>query len=331
MATTRRRRGAAGLALVCSLWMLTGCGSSTDDSATTSETTATTVGAETSETTATTVGAETTETTEAPENGESDDGETASIEPVHEDFESAVFDDPTTVDNEWFPLTPGNRLILDGITVEEGETLDHRIEFTVIDLTKEIDGVETVVAWIEDYSDDELVEAELAFYAQDNDGNVWFFGEYPEEYEDGEFVAAPAWIPGAAEARAGIKMYADPALDLPPYFQGWGPAVEWSDFGRVEAIGEETCVELDCFEVLVIAESSLEEEGIFQLKSYARGVGNVQVDFRGDDETQEQLEVVDFGPISPAELEEYRALALAMEARAYEFSPDVYGTTQPLS
>ena len=256
--------------------------------------------------------------------------EIETAEQIHEDFEAAVFDNPTVIDNEWFSMTPGNRLVLSGFTVEDGETLDHRIEFTVTDLTKEIAGVETMVAWIEDYSDDELVEAELAFYAQDNDGNVWFMGEYPEEYEDGEFVAAPTWIPGIEDARPGIQMYADPDPSLPPYYQGWGPAVEWSDFGRVESIGDEACVELDCYEVLVIAESSLDEENIFQLKSYARGVGNVKVDFRGDDETQEQLEAVEFGPISASESERYRALALAMEAHAYEVSPDVYGLTSPL-
>lgn len=252
-------------------------------------------------------------------------------EQIHEDFEAAVFDNPTMIDNEWFTMTPGNRLVLSGLTVEDGETLDHRIEFIVTDLTKEIMGIQTMVAWIEDYSDGEVVEAELAFYAQDNDGHVWFMGEYPEEYEEGEFVAAPTWIPGIEGSRPGIKMYAEPHPDLPPYYQGWGPAVEWSDFGRVESLGEEVCVELDCYEVLVIAESSLGEENIFQIKSYAKGVGNVHVDFRGDDATQEKLEAVEFGPISASELERYRALALAMEAHAYEISPDVYGTTPPLS
>ncbi len=309
MTTSGRSRGSKiAVLLISLLWILASCGSSAENTADTG----------TDDGTAS--------------DDESDNGDGPSTEPAHEDFDAAVFDDPTTIDNAWFPLTPGNRLVLDGITVEDGETLDHRIEFIVTDLTKEIAGVETVVVWIEDYSDDELVEAELAFYAQDNDGNVWFFGEYPEEYEDGEFLDAPAWIAGVEEARAGMKMYADPDPSIPPYFQGWGPAVEWSDYARVESVGEEICVELDCYEgALTIAESSLEEVDIFQLKSYAQGVGNIKVDFRGDDETQEQLEVVEFGPVSADELDEYRTLALDMEAHAYEISPDVYGTTPPLS
>jgi hypothetical protein len=43
-----------------------------------------------------------------------------------------------------------------------------------------------------DYSDDDLVEAGIALYAQDNDGNVWFLGEYPEVYERGKLVEVPA-------------------------------------------------------------------------------------------------------------------------------------------
>jgi hypothetical protein len=68
----------------------------------------------------------------------------------------------------------------------EAEEIPHRIEFTVTDLTKEIAGVSTVVAWVVDYSDGQVVEQEIAFYAQDNDGNVWYLGEHPEEYEDGD-------------------------------------------------------------------------------------------------------------------------------------------------
>ena len=189
--------------------------------------------------------------------------------------------------------------MLSGTTIEDGEEFSHQIRYIVTDLTKEILGVQTVVVWIEDYSDDELVEAEIAFYAQDDAGNVWFFGEHPEEYEDEELIDAPTWIAGVDGAYPGIAMYADPQPDVPAYFQGWGPAVEWSDFAVVEAVGEEICIELGCFpDSITIAESSIDEEGIAQVKSYAPDVGNIEVGFRGDDATQEQLEVIDHSPVS---------------------------------
>jgi hypothetical protein len=61
----------------------------------------------------------------------------------------------------------------------------------------------------------ELVEAELTFFARDDDGNV--LGQYPEEYEGGTFVAAPAWIAGLEGAKPGIHMRANPRTGTPDY------------------------------------------------------------------------------------------------------------------
>jgi hypothetical protein len=202
--------------------------------------------------------------------------------------------------------------------------------FTVTDLTKVIAGVRTVVAWDQDYSDGELVEAELAFFAQDNDGTVWSFGQYPEEYEDGEIVGTPAWIHGVEGARAGITMLASPQLEKPSYSQGWGPAVDYTDRGQVYQMDQQACVPLDCYEdVLVITETSKAEPGAQQLKYYARGVGNVLVDWQGEDQTQEKLELIEVVQLAPDALDEVRAQALALEKSAYEISKDVYAHTSP--
>ncbi len=248
-----------------------------------------------------------------------------------EDFAAAEFSEPTVVDNPYLPLTPGNRIVLSGTTVEDGEAMDHQIRYVVTGLSKEIAGVDTVVVWIEDYSDNELVEVEIAFYAQDDVGNVWFFGEHPEEFEEHTRIDAPTWIAGVDGAYPGIAMYADPASVTSPYFQGWGPGVEWSDFAVVETVGEEICIEIGCYaDSIVIAESSLDEAGIAQLKSYAPGVGNIAVGFRGDDETQEELEVVDHSRLSERELATFNVLAKTFGANAYVVNPDVYGSTSPI-
>ena len=52
---------------------------------------------------------------------------------------------------------------------------------------------------------------ELAFFAQDAGGNVWNFGEYPEEYTGGQFTGAPdTWITGTGGAHGGLHMLARP-------------------------------------------------------------------------------------------------------------------------
>ena len=257
--------------------------------------------------------------------------ESETPEKVFEDFDPDNFDRSTNIDNEWLPMQPGTQWVYEGVTVEDDESIPQRVEFTVTDLTKEIAGVRTVVAWIVDISDDQVVEQEIAFYAQDNDGDVWYLGEHPEEYEDGEFIDAPTWIAGVDGSIPGIKMKAEPQQGTPAYFQGWAPAVEWTDYGQVDGMGQETCVSVDCYQdVLVVAESSLEEEDAYQLKYYAPGVGNVQVGWRGADATQEDLQLVNYvEQLSPQALAEIRAEALAMEKHAYQVSPDVYGQTPP--
>jgi hypothetical protein len=248
------------------------------------------------------------------------------------ELDPANFSDPTMIDNVWTPMQPGTRWVHEGTALDdEGNSVVRRIEFTVTDLTKEIAGVQTVVAWIVDYTDGEPVEKEIAFYAQDRDGNIWYLGEYPEEYEEGEFVAAQPWIHGLEDARAGIKMLADPKPGLPNYYQGWGPAVDWSDFSQVDQAGQETCVPVGCYQdVLVIAESSLGETDAYQLKYYAPGVGEVRVGWRGEDATQEELELIELVQLSPEELADVRAMALQLEQHAYEIKGEVYGQTSPM-
>ena len=202
--------------------------------------------------------------------------------------------------------------------------------FTVTDLTKVIDGVRTAVVWDRDYSAGELVETELALFAQDDDGNVWHLGQYPEEYEKGEFLDAPAWIAGFQNARPGISMKAKPELGAPSYSQGWGPAVNWTDRAQVSRTDVKTCVPVDCYEdVLVMAEFSEEEPGAFQLKYYASGVGNVRVGWKGDDPSRETLKLVRLLQLSPEALADVRAAALKLEKRAYALSKDVYAHTSP--
>ena len=250
-----------------------------------------------------------------------------------ENFDAKNFDRSTQVVNEWMPLKPGTRFSYDGNTVEDdGTVVPHRVVINVTDLTKVIGGVRSVATWDLDYSDGELVEAELAFFAQDKDGNVWRMGEYPEEYENGKFLAASPWIHGFEDARAGIMMKAKPQPGTPSYSQGWGPAVNWTDRGKVDQVGQKTSVRAGKYDdVLVIAETSAAEQDAEQLKYYARGVGNVRVGWRGAGEkTKETLELTKGETLDAKAMAEVRASAMKMEKAAYQRSKNVYARTPPL-
>jgi hypothetical protein len=247
------------------------------------------------------------------------------------DFKSSRFgDDSTNVTNKWFPLNPGTQYIYEGHATDDGERLQRRVVFTVTDLTKVVAGVRTVVAWDRDYDDGELIESELAFFAQDTEGNVWHLGQYPEEYEDGKIVKAPAWIEGIKGARAGLAMKAEPRPGARSYAQGFAPApLYWDDRARVYKMDQRTCVPVDCYDnVLVMEEFERRKPGAFQLKYYAPGVGGVRVGWRGPkEEEKETLVLADLVKLTQDDLAKARREALALERRAYKISKDVYGRT----
>lgn len=247
-----------------------------------------------------------------------------------EKFDPAQFSNSATIDNAWFPLTPGTQLTYEGFTVDdEGKQLPHRFVQTVSDMTKVIDGVRTVVVWDQDFEDGVLVEAELAFNAQSDAGEVWRLGEYPEVYEGGEIVETPTWISGIAGARPGITMRKDPQLG-PSYSQGWAPTVPWTDRARVGQVGVADCVPVGCHQnVIVTEEFNREEPGAIQLKYYAPGVGNTRVGFTGADNLKETLELVSVVPLDATGLAEVRAQVLALEKSGYERSRAVYALTAP--
>jgi hypothetical protein len=248
------------------------------------------------------------------------------------DFDPANFDQPTEIDNRWFPLTPGMRFTYQGSSIVDEAREPHRVVFTVTDLTKVVNGVRNLVAWDRDYASGELLESELAFFAQDNDGNVWHLGQYPEEYEGGKLVDAPAWIAGLKGARAGITVKAEPEPGAGSYSQGYAPPpINWIDRARVYKTGQDTCVPVACYEdVLVTEEFERDKPGAFQLKYYAPEVGGVRVGWRGPNEDEkERLVLVDLVQLEGGALAKVREQALALERSAYRVSKDVYGRTPP--
>lgn len=249
-----------------------------------------------------------------------------------ENWDKAVFDaNSATISNPWLPMKPGTKYVYEGTTVEDdGKAVPHRIEINITDLVKVIDGVRTLVSYDLDFSDGELEEAELAFFAQDRNGNVWRVGEYPEEYDNGKVSKAPAWIHGYVGARAGIMMKADPKLGTPSYAQGWGPAVDWTDRGQTHELGKTTKTRAGSFEdVMVIKETASSEVDAQQFKWYAKGVGNVRVTWGGQDKTKESLELVRVEKMTPKQLAVVRDKALKLEKSAYVRSKDVYANTSP--
>jgi hypothetical protein len=248
------------------------------------------------------------------------------------DYDATKFSNPTKIDNKWFSLPAGTQFVYQGRSNRGRGQLPHHVIFTVTDLTKVIDGVRTRVLWDRDINAGKLLEGELAFFAQDDDGNVWAFGEYPEEYEaDGAFAGAPdTWIPGRVDARAGLHMRAQPRPNTPSYLQGWAPSIEFSDTAKVLKTGQRACVPTGCYRnVLVTDETNpTQPEDGHQLKYYAPGVGNIQAAPGVGGKEREVLELIAVRRLGAKALAKVRTEALKLDKRAYR-AAKVYRRTPP--
>jgi hypothetical protein len=239
------------------------------------------------------------------------------------------FSAPTRVDNPMFPLVPGTEFSYAGTLTEGGRTRPHTVVFTVSSLTKVIHGVNTVIAWDRDFLNGKLQEQELAFFAQDDAGNVWNFGEYPEEYDHGEFTGAPStWIRGTGHAYGGIHMLARPAAGA-KYREGLVPPIDFDDVSKVSSTSQVTCMRLGCFRhVLVVDETSPNDPASgHQIKYYSPGTGLVRVAARGGD-AQEFLTLAGVRRLSPSAMASVAEEVKAMDHRAFRVSK-VYRVTEP--
>jgi hypothetical protein len=112
------------------------------------------------------------------------------------------------VDNPYYPLTPGTALVYKG--VRDGQSQVDRV--TVTDHAKTILGVAVTVVHDVAKHKGRLLEKTWDWFAQDVDGNVWYFGENTKSYDAQGHVESTegSWEAGVDGAEAGIIMEANP-------------------------------------------------------------------------------------------------------------------------
>ena len=108
--------------------------------------------------------------------------------------------------NPLFPLVPGRTYVY--------RNGDEEIRTTTTNQTKEILGVTVMVVSDVSRINGQLSEQTEDWFAQDLEGNVWYFGEISQQYEDGELVSIDgSWKAGVNGAKPGIVMEAAPVVN----------------------------------------------------------------------------------------------------------------------
>ena len=176
-----------------------------------------------------------------------------------------------TITNPYFPLKPGTVFVFEG---SRGGDPRHT-EMTVTNETKTIMGVPCLVVRDVVTSKTELVEKTTDWYAQDSDGNVWYFGEETAEYKDGKVTSTSGtWMAGVNGALPGFIMRAAPAVGE-GYRQEFLPGVA-EDYARVISLVATARPPIGDYEnVLVTEDSDLLDRSKFEAKYFAPGVGFV--------------------------------------------------------
>ena len=182
----------------------------------------------------------------------------------------------TTIDNPYMTLIPGTTFIYDGIT-EKGK--GHN-EVYVSSETKVILGVTCIVVKDTVMVDGVLEEATLDWYAQDRQGNVWYFGEDSKEYEKGAVVGTKgSWEAGVDGALPGIVMKANPTIGetyRQEYYRG-----EAEDLATVLSLSESISIPFGSYsDVLMTNEwSALDTPPVYEHKYYAKGIGFIMTKY----------------------------------------------------
>ena len=183
--------------------------------------------------------------------------------------------DPTnfveTVDNPYLPFIAGTTFVYEG--TRDGKS--QRDEVVVTSQKKVILGVPCVVVKDTATHDGALLEQTDDWYAQDREGNVWYFGEDTKEYENGKVVSTEgSWQSGVDGAQPGIVMPAHPEVTnsfRQEYYTGHAEDMFW-----IVSLGESVAVPYGPFSnALLTLEWTRLEPKVIDKKFYASGIGLV--------------------------------------------------------
>jgi hypothetical protein len=191
----------------------------------------------------------------------------------------------TKIDNPYLPLTPGTRMIY------EADTADGKAR-TITEVTrdtKKVMGVDTVVVHDTVTVDGKPSEDTFDWFAQDRDGNVWYFGEDSKQFTDGKIDTGGSFEAGVNGAFPGIVMPGHPQVG-DKYRQEFSKGVA-EDTGEVLSLNnsETTPLTGPMNNLLKIADGDLlDPSAPAEIKYYAPGIGLILTTQQTDPPEREQ-------------------------------------------
>jgi hypothetical protein len=185
------------------------------------------------------------------------------------------FSRPREITNPYLPLGALKQDILEGT---EGRTKIRitRIAKPELRKTFTINGqtVEALVVEDREYEDGELKEVALDYFAQDDNGTVYYLGEDVDEYENGKVVGhSGTWLFGKDTPAPGIIFPAKPKIG--DRFMLEDVSAEITEHDEVVSLSETVTTPAGEFKECVKIKETL-ADGVIEFKYYAKGIGVVR-------------------------------------------------------
>lgn len=184
------------------------------------------------------------------------------------------------VNNNYFPLVP-NQVYYYSLETSEGTKT---VAVAVLPGTREVSGVTCTVVKKVVRLNDEVVEETYDWYAQDKDGNVWYFGEDVTQFKNGEAVGKEgSFEAGVDGALPGIIMLSEPVMEM-PYRQEYKFNVA-EGWGKVMAKGKTITTPYGTFNNCIVTAdwNGLEPGAPVKYNYYAPGIGLVKEEIDGNE------------------------------------------------
>lgn len=247
------------------------------------------------------------------------------------DIDPQNFSNSTVIDNKYFPLVPGATYRFETIVGEDEEL----IIVEVFPDTRLVLGIDSVVVRDRVYIDGDentglLLEDTEDWYAQDDDGNVWYMGEFVLNFDEdtGAFLNNDgSWEAGVDGAVPGIQMKADPRTGdsyRQEYLEGSAEDLAAIVDSDVEVMLEDGTT----YSTFKIKEWNPLEEDSTEFKYYAAGVGFLREEKL--DEAGEVVEAIELTSVETSETFEKLALSVENNEAEEEAQVIVSGSVEPV-
>jgi hypothetical protein len=206
--------------------------------------------------------------------------------------ENFTFSNPTDITHNFYGPGVGQTFVYQG--GEVGQAPEEEIRIERRSSTKMVMGITCIIHHDVVYLNNIIIEDTDDWLAQDDDGNLWYLGEFVKNYKDnGTFQDNDgSWEAGVDGALPGFWLPVNPTVGQ-KYYQEWLQD-EAEDYATILATDASVTIGLGTYENCLKTEDiNPFESGVTEHKYYAPGIGFILEEKYEDGELVEKVELVE--------------------------------------